>query len=177
MSDNLRPYQGRLPRLGARVYVDPQACVIGEVSLGDDCSVWPMAVIRGDVHRIDIGPRTNVQDGAVLHVTSDTRFSPGGRPLIIGAEVTIGHGAILHACTLGDRVLVGMGATVLDGAVIEDEAIIGAGSLVAPGKTLKGGWLHLGSPAKPARPLKAEEREFLAFSAAHYLELKDDYLR
>ncbi len=176
MSDNIRVYQDHTPRLGKRVYVDPQACVIGKVTLGDDCSVWPMAAIRGDVHRIDIGPRTNVQDGAVLHVTSDTRFSPGGRPLIIGAEVTIGHGAILHACTLGDRVLVGMGATVLDGAVVENEVIIGAGSLVPPDKRLESGWLYLGSPARPARPLKDEEREFLAFSAAHYVELKDDYL-
>jgi len=172
----LRAYKDRFPRLGARVYVDPQAAVIGEVTLGDDCSVWPMAVLRGDVHRIEIGARSNIQDGAVLHVTSDTEFSPGGRPLLVGAEVTVGHGAVLHACTIGDRVLVGMGATVLDGAQVEDEVMIGAGSLVPPGKRLESGWLYLGSPAKPARPLKEEERAFLAFSAAHYVALKDDYL-
>lgn len=172
----LRAYKDRFPRLGTGVYVDPQAVVIGDVTLGDDCSVWPMAAVRGDVHRIEIGERTNIQDGAVLHVTSDTRFSPGGRPLIVGAEVTVGHGAILHACTLGDRILVGMGATILDGARVEDEVIIGAGSLVPPGKHLESGWLYLGSPVHQARPLKDEEREFLAFSAAHYVELKDDYL-
>ncbi len=172
----LRAYKDRFPRLGKGVYVDPQAAVIGDVTLGDDCSVWPMAAVRGDVHRIEIGERTNIQDGAVLHVTSDTRFSPGGRPLIVGAEVTVGHGAILHACTLGDRILVGMGATVLDGARVEDEVIIGAGSLVPPGKHLESGWLYLGSPVRQARPLKDEEREFLTFSAAHYVELKDDYL-
>ncbi len=166
-----------IPKIGERTYIDDAAVVIGDVVVGDDSSLWPMVLARGDVHSIRIGDRTNIQDGSVLHVTSDNPFTPGGFPLTIGDEVTVGHGAILHACTIGNRVLVGMGATVLDGVVVGDGAMIGAGALVSPGKRLEGGYLYLGSPARQARPLKDQEKAYLAFSAQHYMVLKDRYLK
>ena len=172
----IRPYRGQTPRLGARVYVDAQAALIGDVVLGDDASIWPMASVRGDVHRIEIGARTNVQDNAVLHVTHDGPYSPGGVPLLIGDDVTIGHGVILHACTIGHRCLIGMGAIIMDRAVLEDECFIAAGAMVPPGKVLKGGWLYRGAPAQPARELSVQEREQLLYSAHHYVRIKNHYL-
>ena len=172
----LRTFQGHTPRLGERVYIDPACVVLGDVVLGDDCSVWPMAVIRGDMHRIRIGARTSVQDGSVLHITHASDFNPGGHPLTIGDDVTIGHKATLHGCTLGDRVLVGMGATVMDGAVVGDEVIIAAGALVAPGKRLESGHVYAGNPTKPLRPLKDSERAFFGYTAGNYVKLKDQYL-
>ncbi len=175
-SDTLRPYRGERPALGDRVWVDPRATVIGRVRLADDVSVWPGVVLRGDVHRIDIGARSNLQDNTVCHVTHDGPQVPGGYPLIVGEDVTIGHAAVLHACTIGDRCLIGMGSLVLDGAEIESDVMLGAGSLVAPGKRLEAGWLYRGRPARPARELTDEELEMLRYSAAHYVRLKDDYL-
>ncbi len=172
----LRPYRQHTPTLGQRVWVDPAATVIGDVSIGDDSSVWPGAVVRGDMHRIRIGARTSIQDGSVLHITHAGPFNPEGFPLTIGDDVTVGHQACLHGCTIGNRVLVGIGATVLDGAVVEDEVVIGAGTLVPPGKRLESGYLYLGSPCKQARPLKNSEREFFLYSANNYVKLKDDYL-
>lgn len=130
MSNPIRPFKGIVPRLGARVYVDPAATVIGDVELGDDVSVWPGAVLRGDVHHIRIGARSNVQDGAIVHVTHDGPYTPGGFPALIGADVTIGHGAVIHACTIEDACLIGMHATVLDGAVVRKHGFVGAGALV-----------------------------------------------
>ena len=175
MSQN-RAYLEHRPRLGKRVWIDPDATVIGQVELGDDASVWPRTVLRGDVNRIAVGARTNVQDGTVCHVTHDGRYTPGGIALILGADITVGHGAILHACTIGDRCLIGMGSIVLDGTVIEADVMLGAGSLVAPGKRLESGWLYRGRPATQARRLKPEELEMLRYSAAHYVKLKDQYL-
>lgn len=172
----LRTFQGLTPHLGERVYVDPSSVVLGDVVLGDDCSVWPMAVIRGDMHRIRIGVRTSVQDGSVLHITHASEFNPGGYPLTIGDDVTIGHKALLHGCSVGSRVLVGMGAIVMDGVVVEDEVIIAAGAVVTPGKTLASGHVYAGNPAKPLRALKDSEREFFAYSAGNYVKLKDQYL-
>ncbi len=172
----IRSYQGVAPRLGARVYIDPQAAVIGDVSLGDDASVWPMASIRGDVNRITVGARSNVQDNAVLHVTHDGPYSPGGVALQIGDDVTIGHSAILHACTIGQRCLIGMGAIVMDESVLEDECFLAAGSMVPPGKRLRGGWLYRGRPALPVRELDAGAREQLLYSAQHYVRVKNRYL-
>lgn len=172
----VRSWQGRHPVLGKRVYVDPAATVIGAVELGDDVSVWPGAVIRGDVNRIVIGARTNVQDGAIIHVTHDGPYTPGGAPCLIGRDVTIGHGAVVHACTLGDACLVGIHATILDGAIIETHAFVGAGALVAPGKRVGAGELWLGSPARCVRTLDARAIEQLDYSAAHYVRLKDAYL-
>nr|WP_298250375.1 gamma carbonic anhydrase family protein [uncultured Halomonas sp.] len=178
MSDSrsLRSWKGQRPRLGERVYIDPASLVLGDVVLGDDCSVWPMAVIRGDMHRIRIGARTSVQDGCVLHITHASDFNPGGFPLTIGEDVTIGHKAILHGATLGSRILVGMGAIVMDGAVVEDEVIIAAGAVVTPGKRLESGHVYAGNPAKALRPLKEKEREFFPYTAGNYVRLKDDYL-
>lgn len=173
---NLREWMGQQPALGEGVYVDPQATVIGNVRLGAHSSVWPGAVIRGDMHRIDIGERCSIQDNASLHVTHASKFNPEGWPLYLGDEVTVGHNACLHGCTVGSRVLVGIGAVVLDGAVIEDEVVVGAGSLVPPGKTLQRGFLYLGSPCKPVRRLSEEELSFFSYSAQNYVKLKNGYL-
>ncbi len=173
---SVRSFRGLRPRLGEKVYTDPAATVIGDVELGDDCSVWPGAVIRGDMHRVRIGARTSIQDGAVLHITHASEFNPDGWPLIIGDDVTIGHKACLHGCTLGSRILVGIGAIILDGAVVEDEIVIAAGCLVPPGKRLESGFLYLGSPCRQARPLSASERRFFTYSAQNYVKLKNSYL-
>ena len=172
----IRTYRGTTPQLGPRAFVDASAVVLGDVVLGEDASVWPMAVVRGDMHRIRIGKRTSVQDGSVLHITHAGPFNPDGYPLIIGDEVTIGHQVTLHGCTLGNRILVGMGSIVMDGAVVEDEVVIGAGSLVPPGKVLQSGYLYVGSPVKQARALTDQERAFFAYSAANYVKLKDLHL-
>lgn len=173
---SIRSYKGISPQIAANAYIDEDAVVIGDVTIGEDSSVWPTVVIRGDVHKIVIGRRTNIQDGSVLHVTADNEYNPGGHPLTIGDGVTIGHKAILHACTVGDFALVGMGATVLDGAKIGAKALVGAGSVVAPGKEIEGGYLWLGSPAKKMRALTEKELAYLEFSAQHYINLKNDYL-
>ena len=176
MAGLLRPYNGVTPRLGRRVYVDPAATVIGDVTLGDDVSVWPGAVIRGDMHWIRVGDRSNVQDNAVLHITHASDYNPGGWPLSIGADVVIGHRAVLHGCTVADRVLVGIGSIVNDGAIIEEEVIIGAGCVVPPGKTLESGYVYVGNPYKPLRPITEEERKFFRYSPTNYMKLKDEYL-
>ncbi|ROR34367.1 gamma carbonic anhydrase family protein [Inmirania thermothiophila] len=163
-------FAGRSPRIDPEAFVHPLAYVVGDVTVGAASSLWPGVVARGDVHAIRIGRRTNVQDGTVLHVTGPHGDRPG-HPLAIGDEVTIGHRAVVHGCTVGSRVLVGIGAIVLDGAVIEDEVIVGAGALVPPGARLASGHLYLGCPARAARPLRADEREGLARSAEHYVAL------
>lgn len=173
---NIRNYQGHSPELGNKVYIDAMALVIGRVSLGDDVSIWPMSVARGDVNRIEIGARTNIQDACVLHVTHDGPYTAGGIPLIIGADVTVGHRVTLHACTVGDRCLIGMSATVMDGAVIEEDVLLAAGSLVPPGKRLEARSLYRGSPVARVRSLTDKELEMLRYSAAHYVRLKDRYL-
>ncbi|KJJ98533.1 MULTISPECIES: gamma carbonic anhydrase family protein [Pseudomonas] len=172
----IRSYQGKTPSLGERVFVDASAVVIGDVEIGADSSVWPLVVIRGDMHRIRIGARTSVQDGSVLHITHAGPFNPDGFPLTIGDEVTIGHKVLLHGCTIGSRILVGMGSIVMDGAVIEDEVILGAGSLVPPGKVLESGFLYVGSPVKKARPLTDKERAFFSYTAGNYVKLKDQHI-
>ena len=173
---SIRPFQQHTPTLGERAFVDRSAVVIGDVEIGADSSIWPLTVIRGDMHRIRIGARTSVQDGSVLHITHAGPFNPDGYPLLIGDEVTIGHNVTLHGCTLGNRILVGMGSIVMDGALIEDEVVIGAGSLVPPGKVLQSGYLYVGSPVKQARALTDQERAFFAYSAANYVKLKDLHL-
>ena len=164
------------PQLGDRVYIDKSAHVSGAVTLGDDVSVWPMAVVRGDVNRIRIGARSNIQDGAVLHVTHESRWAPEGVPLVFGEDITVGHGAILHACRVGDRCLVGMGAIVMDRAELEDDCMVAAGAVVTPGTRIPSGTLWKGNPARLARELKQSEIENLAYSARHYVRLKDLYL-
>ncbi len=172
----IRRFEDKVPQLGDRVFIDRDATVLGEVTLGDDCSVWPKAVIRGDMHHIRIGARVSIQDNAVLHITHDSTFTPGGYGLTIGDDVTIAHPAMLHGCTLGSRVMVGMQAIIMDGAVVEDDVIVAAGSLVGPGKHLESGYLYRGQPAKQARPLTDEEKAFLTYVAGNYVRLKDRYM-
>ena len=175
--NSVRPFLHATPALGARVYVDPAATVIGAVTLGDDASVWPGTVLRGDVNFIRVGARTSLQDGSIVHVSHDGPYTrPGGFPTVIGADTTIGHGVILHGCTVGDFCLIGMRATVLDGATVEDYGFVGAGALVPSGKTVGSGELWLGNPARCVRRLSEREMESLRYGAAHYVRLKDTYL-
>ena len=174
---NIRPYREWSPEIRRGAWVDPAATVVGRVTVGEDASIWPGAVVRGDVNWISIGARTSIQDGSVLHVASARLAGGDGIPLVIGEECTVGHGVILHACTVGRRVLVGMGAIVMDGAVIGEESIVGAGALVTAGTRIPPRTLWTGSPARHRRALEAKEIAFLAESAAHYVALKDDYLK
>lgn len=176
MFKSLRSYKGITPTLNKNVYIDEASVLVGDITLDDNASVWPMVAARGDVNHICIGKRTNIQDGSVLHVTRKSTSNPEGHPLIIGNDVTIGHKAMLHGCQVGNRILIGMGAIILDGAVLEDDIILGAGALVPPGKTLKAGHLYVGSPAKQIRPLTQDELAFLPQSADNYVKLKNEYL-
>ncbi|KRG68327.1 gamma carbonic anhydrase family protein [Pseudoxanthomonas dokdonensis] len=172
----IRPYLDKIPQLGARVYVDPAATVIGDVVLAEDVSVWPACVIRGDVNHIRIGARTNVQDGTIIHVSHHSPYNKAGYPTLIGEDVTIGHGTIIHACTIADLCLIGMGACILDGASIARYGFVGAGAVVGPGKQVGEAELWLGNPARFARKLSDKEIESLHYSSGHYLRLKDRYL-
>lgn len=172
----VRSFKGMAPKLGKDVFVDESAVVIGDVTLGDDVSVWPNTVIRGDMHTIKVGNRCSLQDGSVLHITHASDYNPGGYPLTLGDDVTVGHMAMLHGCTIGNEVLIGMQAMIMDGAIIEDKVVIGAGSLVPPGKTLKSGFLYVGRPAKAARALNEKELSYFKYTAANYVKLKNDYL-
>lgn len=177
MSHSIRNFLDSVPNLGSRVFIDPQSTVIGQVTIGDDSSVWPMAVIRGDVNAITIGKSCSIQDGAILHVTHDGPYTPGGEALVLGNGVTVAHKVVLHGCKIEDYCLIGMGALILDGAYLEHHVMVGAGSLVPPGKRLKSGYLYLGNPVKEIRPLTSEEIERLEYSAHHYVRLKDHYLK
>ena len=174
---SLRSYKQYQPIIPESTYVDPSAQVIGKVKVGDHCSIWPQVTIRGDVNHVSIGDNTNIQDSSVLHVTHEHPASPeGGFPLKIGNDVTIGHSVILHGCEIGNKCLVGMGSCILDGAIIEDNVLIAAGSLIAQNKRVKSGYLWMGRPAKPIRPLNEDELKWLDYSSQHYVTLKDEYL-
>lgn len=166
----VRAFQKSQPSLGERVFVAENATVIGDVALGDDSSVWFGAVIRGDVHRIRIGARTNIQDNCTLHVTTGTHA------VSIGDEVTMGHGVIAHGCTIERGALIGMGSRVLDGAVVGESALVGAGALVSEGMRVPPRTLVVGVPARVKRELTTEELARLEESWRHYVELKDVYL-
>lgn len=170
---NIRPFEEFTPRIDTSAFIDKSAVVTGNVLIGKDSSVWPCCSVRGDIHSIKIGDRTNIQDGSVLHVTHDSEFAPGGFKLSVGNDVTVGHNVTLHACTVENLCLIGMGSVVLDGSVVRSGAQIGAGSLVPPNKVLEGGYLWLGSPVKKVRELSDKEKAFLCYSANHYVELKD----
>jgi carbonic anhydrase/acetyltransferase-like protein (isoleucine patch superfamily) len=157
-------FQGIRPVLGRDVFIAPNATVIGDVHLGDESSVWFGTVIRGDVYPIRFGARTNIQDGAVVHITGDKAKTT------VGDDVTVGHMALLHGCTVGSRCLIGMGSIVLDGAVIEDDCFLAAGSLVTPGTRIPTGSMAMGRPAKVVRPLTDEDRAWIAGSSAVYVE-------
>jgi carbonic anhydrase/acetyltransferase-like protein (isoleucine patch superfamily) len=171
MNHNIRSFDGIRPQVDSSSFVDPAAVVIGEVSLAENTSVWPCAVIRGDVNRISIGAGSNVQDFAMLHVSHKREQDPEGAPLTIGNNVTIGHHVTLHGCSIGDEVLVGIGSIVLDRVVIEKHVLVGAGSLVPPGKRLLSGFLYMGNPVRQVRPLSAEEIAYFRYSAEHYQRL------
>jgi len=169
----LRSFESFTPAVAASAFVDSTALVIGQTTIGEDSSVWPLVVVRGDINRISIGARSNIQDGTVIHVTHDGPFNPGGFATSIGDDVTVGHKVMLHGCKIGDRVLVGMGAIVMDGAVVESNVVIGGGSLVPPGKRLESGYLYMGAPVRQIRRLTDRELEYFSYSAAKYVELKD----
>lgn len=160
----IRKFNGITPDVSEKAYVDPMSCVIGEVVLSDDVSIWPCAVIRGDESPIYIGEKSNVQDNAVIHTIKDM-------PATIGRNVTIGHGAIVHSATVGDNVIIGMGAVVLDGAVIGSDTIIAAGAVVSPNKTIPSGSMVMGIPGKVVRELTAQEKENILINAAEYVHL------
>ncbi len=176
MNSNTRSYKGIIPTIGQGVYVDSSSVLAGDISLAKDVSIWPLVAARGDVNTITIGARTNIQDGSVLHVSRKSANNPDGFPLVIGEDVTVGHKCMLHGCRLGNRILVGMGAIIMDGVVVEDDVFIGAGTLVPPNKVLRSGYLYVGNPAKEIRPLTSSESNFLKQSAENYVILKNEYL-
>ena len=171
----IRAFEGITPVIAASTFIDETAVVIGNVTIGEHSSVWPAVVIRGDVNTITIGDRTSIQDGSVLHVNHDADYNPGGDPLSIGSCVTVGHKVMLHGCTIQDRCLIGMSSTILDKAVVESNTIIGAGSLVSPGKTLEGGYLYMGAPARQVRKLTDDELGYLDYAANYYVGLKSKH--
>jgi carbonic anhydrase/acetyltransferase-like protein (isoleucine patch superfamily) len=173
----LSAYLDTSPVLGERVYLHPSCQVIGDVSIGDDSSIWCNTVLRGDVNSIVIGRGTNVQDLTMGHVSHKTSDKPQGSPLVIGDYVTVGHSVVLHGCRIGNECLIGIGSIILDDVVVPDHVMIGAGSLVSPGKKLESGMLYLGRPAKAMRALTQEEIAHLKYSAEHYMRLKIDYLK
>lgn len=174
---HIRSFGQKKPVIASTAYVDPAAVVIGEVSLAENVSIWPGAVLRGDIHFIRVGRDTNIQDGTVIHVTHASEYNEMGFPVSIGEQVTIGHRVVLHGCTVGDRVLVGMNSTVLDGAVLQPGCMVGAHSLVPPNKVLDVGYLYVGSPVKKVRPLTEKEINFLTYSAENYVELSKKFLK
>ncbi|WP_105215214.1 gamma carbonic anhydrase family protein [Pseudoalteromonas sp. T1lg22] len=173
---SLQSYKDKSPQVHKSAYIHESAVIVGDVEIAEDASIWPLVAARGDVNYMRIGKRSNIQDGTVLHLTRASASNPVGYPLIIGEDVTVGHKAMLHGCRLGNRILVGMGAIIMDNVIVEDDVIIGGGALVPPNKTLESGYLYVGSPVKQARPLSDEERAFLKVSADNYVRLKDEYL-
>ena len=171
----IRSFRGVTPRIGENSYIDESAVVIGDVEMGENCSVWPLTVIRADINKIRIGNSTNIQDGSVLHVTHKGPFSPDGAELHIGDQVTVGHKVLLHGCRIGNQCLIGMGSIVTDNAIIEERVMIGSGSLVPPNKVLESGYLYLGNPVVQKRLLSEREIEFLSYVSEHYVLMKEPY--
>ncbi|MCG7871385.1 MAG: gamma carbonic anhydrase family protein [Candidatus Thiodiazotropha lotti] len=168
---NIRPFESHQPQIADDAWIDETAVVIGNVNIASQASIWPMSVVRGDVHKIEIGARTNIQDGSIMHVSHDSYYLPGGRSLVIGDGVTVGHRVLLHGCEIADDCFIGMGSTILDGAVLQRGVMLGAGSLVPQGRTLEGGYLWLGRPARRVRVLTEKEQEVIAYTAEHYVKL------
>ncbi len=166
---DIRPYQGKWPQIADTAYVDPSAVIIGDVTIEEDASVWPMCVVRGDVHYIRIGARTNIQDGSILHVMKNEY------PLVLGDDVTVGHAVMLHGCTIESRVLIGMRATILNGAVIGTGSIIAAGTLITERAIIPPGSLVMGSPGKVKRELTQKDLDSIAMYAQRYMAYKNIY--
>ncbi|NOS96082.1 MAG: gamma carbonic anhydrase family protein [Methylotenera sp.] len=176
-AQNIQSFANQWPQLASGIYVHPAATIIGDVHIGENSSVWPSAVIRGDVNMIHIGNNTNVQDLSMLHVSHKSSWDAAGAPLIIGDNVTIGHSVILHGCTLEDECLIGMGSIVMDKAIVQKHVLLAAGSLVPEGKLLESGYLYVGRPAKKVRALTTDEIAHFVYSANHYVRLKNQYLQ
>lgn len=172
----VKHYKDTYPKFDDSVYIDETSVIVGDITIGTDASIWPLVAGRGDVNFITIGKRTNIQDGSVLHVTRASASNSHGFPLIIGDDVTVGHKCILHGCSLGSRILVGMGAIIMDGVIVDDDVFIGAGALIAPNKRLESGYLYVGNPAIKKRKLTEPEIAFLKQSALNYVALKNEYL-
>lgn len=168
---NVRPFDGTHPDIDPSAWIDETALILGEVRIGAESSIWPKVVVRGDIQKIAIGDRSNIQDGSVLHVSHDSEFLPGGAPLLVGDEVTVGHNVILHGCELRDRCLIGMGSIVMDRTVVQSHVVLGAGSVVPGGKVLESGYLYVGSPARRVRSLTDQELDYFEYSAQHYVRL------
>ncbi len=171
-----REFQGKSPVIAEDVWLDPTAVVIGDVEIGPGSSIWPLVVVRGDIHQIKIGSNTNIQKKKKKKKKKNSRFNPGGFPTILGDNITVGHKVMLHGCAIGDNCLIGMGSVVMDGAVIEPQVVLGAGSLVPGGKVLESGYLWVGSPVRRARELSEKERAFLEYSPQNYAKLAKKYL-
>ena len=172
----LTSYLATHPVLAQDTYIHDSAHLIGDVTLGRDCSIWCNTVLRGDVNRIVVGDCSNIQDFAMGHVSHKSAAKPNGSPLVIGSYVTIGHSAILHGCTIGNECLIGMGSLIMDDVIIGDRVMVGAGSLVSPGKVLESGYLYVGRPAVRVRALNADELAYLKYSAEHYVRVKNNYI-
>lgn len=168
----IRSFAKHTPKIDDNAFIDDTALLIGQVTIGEYSSIWPMSVLRGDVQAIWVGKNTNIQDGCVLHVThASERTTPRGLPLTVGNNITVGHKAVLHACTINDNCLIGMGSIVMDNSTIHSDTIIGAGSLVPPNKALESGYLWVGNPIKKVRALTSKEIEYIAYSARNYVAL------
>jgi gamma-carbonic anhydrase len=170
----IRPHHGVTPTVAASAFVAETSVIIGDVTIGEQASIWYGCVLRGDGNFIRVGARTNIQDGTIVHVNHEREGAAGTRT-IIGADVTIGHMALIHACTLEDGCFIGMQACVMDGAVVESGAMVAAGALVTPGKRVKRGELWGGSPAKLMRKLTESELKYFSYTVEHYLEMAESY--
>jgi len=171
----IRTFENKTPQIASSAFIDPTAVIIGDVKIGEDSSIWPHTVVRGDILKIRIGQRTSIQDNSVMHVTHAGKFNPDGFATIIGNDVTVGHRVILHGCEIKDKCLIGMGSIIMDDVVIESNVLLGAGSLVTPGKVLESGYLWMGAPVKKVRPLTEKEFTQIKYSANYYVELKNRY--
>ena len=174
---NTKEFKGILPKISTNSYIDENACIIGDVSIGGNCSIWPYVVLRGDMLPIKIGDNCNIQDGSILHTTHKSKYNPEGFALSIGSNVTIGHKVLLHGCKISDNTLIGMGSIVMDGSTVQSNVIVAAGSLVPQGKILESGYLWMGSPVKKIRKLTSKEIEFIKYSAENYSKLSKEYMQ
>jgi carbonic anhydrase/acetyltransferase-like protein (isoleucine patch superfamily) len=172
---DIRSFEGKVSRIASDAWLDPTAVVIGDVSIGARSSLWPGVIARGDINSVVIGECTNIQDGSILHVTHDSRFAPGGYAQYVGDHVTVGHRVVLHGCEIGHHCLIGMSATVMDGALVEPYVVLGAGSLVPGGKRLESGHLYVGCPARRIRPITETERAYFDYSSMSYVRLAERY--